>query len=123
MRNQGLIRGTTRTDWSTIPSIELKSPVTNSPLHTRKEVKKKKGKKKQKMASTEGLVPITRNFLASYYDKYPAPPLSDDVSRLSSQIRSLANDLLLDSPPSQGFLSVFRFISAECRCISHFDLR
>ncbi|KAH9737153.1 GOLD domain-containing protein [Citrus sinensis] len=53
------------------------------------------------MASTEGLVPITRNFLASYYDKYPAPPLSDDVSRLSSQIRSLANDLLLDSPPSQ----------------------
>lgn len=46
-------------------------------------------------------MPITRNFLASYYDKYPAPPLSDDVSRLSSQIRSLANDLLLDSPPSQ----------------------
>lgn len=49
MRNQGLIRGTTRTDWSTIPSIELKSPVTNSPLHTRKEVKKKKkGKRNRK---------------------------------------------------------------------------
>ncbi|TXG57464.1 hypothetical protein EZV62_015293 [Acer yangbiense] len=53
------------------------------------------------MASTEGLVPITRNFLASYYDKYPFAPLSDDVSRLSSQIRSLADDLLQHSPPSQ----------------------
>ncbi|KAJ6331396.1 hypothetical protein OIU76_009884 [Salix suchowensis] len=26
------------------------------------------------MASTEGLVPITRRFLASYYDKYPFVP-------------------------------------------------
>ncbi|KAF4376881.1 hypothetical protein G4B88_018421 [Cannabis sativa] len=54
------------------------------------------------MASTEGLVPITRTFLSSYYDKYPFAPLSDDVSRLSSQIRSMANDLLRDLPPSQG---------------------
>ncbi|KAH7554622.1 hypothetical protein JRO89_XS12G0249500 [Xanthoceras sorbifolium] len=53
------------------------------------------------MASTEGLVPITRNFLASYYDKYPFSPLSDDVSRLASQIRSLADDLLKHSPHSQ----------------------
>ncbi|KAL5741112.1 hypothetical protein ACOSP7_027844 [Xanthoceras sorbifolium] len=53
------------------------------------------------MASMEGLVPITRNFLASYYDKYPFSPLSDDVSRLASQIRSLADDLLKHSPPSQ----------------------
>ncbi|XP_015897594.1 uncharacterized protein LOC107431221 [Ziziphus jujuba] len=54
------------------------------------------------MASTEGLVPITRTFLASFYDKYPFAPLSDDVSRLSSQIRSIANDLLTYLPPSQG---------------------
>ncbi|CAI0431134.1 unnamed protein product [Linum tenue] len=52
------------------------------------------------MASTEGLVPITRKFLASYYDKYPFPPLSDDVSRLCSEIRSIIPDLLKESPPS-----------------------
>ncbi|XP_016182780.1 uncharacterized protein LOC107624827 isoform X2 [Arachis ipaensis] len=54
------------------------------------------------MASTEGLVPITRAHLASYYDKYPCPPLSDDVSRLSSEIRSISNDLLHQHPPTQG---------------------
>lgn len=60
------------------------------------------------MASTEGLVPITRNFLASYYDKYPFASLSDDVSGLSSQIRSLSDDLLKLSPPSEGtILSLF----------------
>ncbi|KAJ0088309.1 hypothetical protein Patl1_31641 [Pistacia atlantica] len=53
------------------------------------------------MASTEGLVPITRSYLSSYYNKYPFAPLSDEVALLSSQIRSLANDLLQDSPPSQ----------------------
>ncbi|KAF9680149.1 hypothetical protein SADUNF_Sadunf06G0091100 [Salix dunnii] len=51
------------------------------------------------MASTEGLVPITRRFLASYYDKYPFASLPDDVSRLSSEIRSMTSDLLKDSPP------------------------
>uniref|UniRef100_A0A1J3F5U8 GOLD domain-containing protein n=1 Tax=Noccaea caerulescens TaxID=107243 RepID=A0A1J3F5U8_NOCCA len=58
------------------------------------------------MASTEGLVPITRAFLASYYDKYPFPPLSDDVSRLSSDISSLIQLLTLQSPPSQGETSL-----------------
>ena len=56
------------------------------------------------MASTDGLVPITRAYLASYYDKYPFSPLSDDVSRISSQIRSSANDLLNNLPPTQGFI-------------------
>lgn len=55
-----------------------------------------------KMASTEGLVPITRAFLASYYDKYPFPPLSDDVSGLYSDMASLIQLLALQSPPSQG---------------------
>ncbi|KAF2306563.1 hypothetical protein GH714_019472 [Hevea brasiliensis] len=54
------------------------------------------------MASTAGLVPITKQFLASYYDKYPFVPLSDDVSRLTSEIRSFASDLLKDLPIPQG---------------------
>ncbi|KAK4798624.1 hypothetical protein SAY86_030950 [Trapa natans] len=53
------------------------------------------------MASTEGMVPITRNFLASYYDKYPFPPLSDDVQLLCSQIRSLCSDLLSNLAPNE----------------------
>ncbi|EOA12244.1 hypothetical protein CARUB_v10012733mg [Capsella rubella] len=58
------------------------------------------------MASTEGLVPITRAFLASYYEKYPFTPLSDDVSRLSSDIASLIQLLTVQSPPSQGVTSL-----------------
>ncbi|EFH49240.1 hypothetical protein ARALYDRAFT_486867 [Arabidopsis lyrata subsp. lyrata] len=58
------------------------------------------------MASTEGLMPITRAFLASYYDKYPFSPLSDDVSRLSSDIASLIQLLTVQSPPSQGETSL-----------------
>lgn len=53
------------------------------------------------MASTDGLVPITRSYLASYYDKYPFAPPSDDVSRLSSEIRSMADDLLNHLPPTE----------------------
>ncbi|XP_050238716.1 uncharacterized protein LOC126688147 isoform X2 [Mercurialis annua] len=52
------------------------------------------------MASTEGLMPITRQFLASYYDKYPFQPLSDDISRLISEIASISSDFIKDSPPS-----------------------
>lgn len=58
-------------------------------------------------ASTEGLVPITRTFLASYYDRYSFPPLSDDVPRLSDQLHSLSSDLHLhnsDSSPPEGEL-------------------
>ncbi|KAI6673362.1 hypothetical protein NL676_001268 [Syzygium grande] len=50
----------------------------------------------------DGLVPITRSFLASYYDKYSFPPLCEDVARLSSQIRSLSDGLLEDFPPTDG---------------------
>lgn len=57
------------------------------------------------MVSTDGLMPITRAFLSSYYDKYQFPPLSDDVSRLSDQIRAMSADLLHDSPATQGFHS------------------
>ncbi|XP_027334032.1 uncharacterized protein LOC113848861 isoform X2 [Abrus precatorius] len=54
------------------------------------------------MASTEGLVPITRAFLASYYDKHSFTPLSADVTRLSSEIRSIVSDLLHQHPPIEG---------------------
>ncbi|KAL3615842.1 hypothetical protein CASFOL_040136 [Castilleja foliolosa] len=65
------------------------------------------------MASTEGLVPITRAFLSSYYDKYPFAPLSNDVSRLSDQIHSMAADLLKVSPPTQGESLLVQ--EAECQ--------
>ncbi|XP_022924995.1 uncharacterized protein LOC111432376 isoform X2 [Cucurbita moschata] len=52
------------------------------------------------MASMEGLVPITRHFLASYYEKYPFTPLSDDISRLSTEMLALANILLDELPPT-----------------------
>ena len=56
-------------------------------------------------------MPITRSFLASYYDKYPFAPLSDEVSRLSSEIRSMANDLLKEYPPTQGSIFLLHFSS------------
>lgn len=33
------------------------------------------------MASAEGLVPITRECLSAYYDKYPLDPVVPDVTR------------------------------------------
>ncbi|KAG0453372.1 hypothetical protein HPP92_024676 [Vanilla planifolia] len=53
-------------------------------------------------SSTEGLVPITRDFLAKYYDKYPVPAISEDVARLTSELRSLSDELLKDSPLTFG---------------------
>ncbi|KAK1391128.1 GOLD domain-containing protein [Heracleum sosnowskyi] len=58
------------------------------------------------MASTEGLVPITRTFLASYYDKYIFPPLSDSVSHLSDELHSLSQLLQDHTPLSQGEISL-----------------
>lgn len=65
-------------------------------------------------------MPITRAFLASYYDKYPFTPLSDDVSRLCLEIRSMATDLLKDSPANEGskFSTHFYFaVMLIVRCI------
>ncbi|KAG9153406.1 hypothetical protein Leryth_021831 [Lithospermum erythrorhizon] len=64
------------------------------------------------MASTEGLVPITRPYLSSYYDKYPFPQLSSDISRLSNQLHSLAFDLQKDAPLTQGEI----VLSQEADC-------
>ncbi|XP_022005139.1 uncharacterized protein LOC110903670 isoform X2 [Helianthus annuus] len=52
------------------------------------------------MASTNGLVPITRAFLSSYYDNYPFPPLSPDVSRLTDHLYNISK--LLHQPQSSS---------------------
>lgn len=62
------------------------------------------------MASTKGLVPITRSFLSRYYDKYPFNPLCDDVSRLTSELRAMAEDLQREFSPTP---SNFFFSSVE----------
>lgn len=49
-------------------------------------------------------MPITRAFLASYYDKYPFAPLSQDASRLTEEIHSMAIALQKVSPLTQGKL-------------------
>ncbi|XP_021837576.1 uncharacterized protein [Spinacia oleracea] len=54
------------------------------------------------MASTEGLVPITRAYLSSYYDNYPFEPLSDDVATLTTDMRSFITDLQTHTPLTQG---------------------
>lgn len=53
-------------------------------------------------SSMEGLVPITRASLARYYDKYPAPAKSEDVTRLTAELRSLSDKLLEDLPLIPG---------------------
>ncbi|XP_062181332.1 uncharacterized protein LOC133885617 isoform X3 [Phragmites australis] len=45
------------------------------------------------MATTEGLVPITRAYLARYYDKYPLAPLPDAAVDLAARLRALTADL------------------------------
>jgi hypothetical protein len=43
--------------------------------------------------TTEGLVPITRAYLARYYDKYPLAPLPDAAVDLAARLRVLSADL------------------------------
>ncbi|KAL9236076.1 hypothetical protein vseg_010783 [Gypsophila vaccaria] len=65
------------------------------------------------MASIEGLVPITRAYLSSYYDKYPLSPLSDDVSAFSSQLLQFIPDFSSFSPLSQDEKSVVDELDRE----------
>lgn len=58
------------------------------------------------MTSSAGLVPITKSFLSRYYDMYPFPPLSDDVSRLTDQLRELAARLQKEQPLDSGKISL-----------------
>ncbi|CAI7743749.1 unnamed protein product [Closterium sp. NIES-54] len=45
------------------------------------------------MASTKGLVPITRNFLAAFYAKHPFDPLHDDVEKLFARLTELSEGI------------------------------
>lgn len=65
------------------------------------------------MASTEGLVPITRAYLSTYYDKYPFVPLSDDVTNLSAKIRSIITDLQTYSSLTEGESFVMEEVDRE----------
>ena len=40
-----------------------------------------RGRKRDTMSSAEGLVPITREYLSAYYDKYPLDPVTPDAER------------------------------------------
>uniref|UniRef100_A0A1D1YSY2 Retinal-binding protein n=2 Tax=Anthurium amnicola TaxID=1678845 RepID=A0A1D1YSY2_9ARAE len=50
----------------------------------------------------DGLVPITRAFLARYYDKYPFSPISEDVPRLTAELRALSRLLEEEFPLTPG---------------------
>ncbi|TVU18676.1 hypothetical protein EJB05_34786, partial [Eragrostis curvula] len=52
------------------------------------------------MATMEGLVPITRAYLARYYDKYPLPPLPDAAVDLAARLRALSADLTAAVAPA-----------------------
>ncbi|GJN14035.1 hypothetical protein PR202_gb00810 [Eleusine coracana subsp. coracana] len=54
------------------------------------------------MATTEGMVPITRAYLSRYYDKYPLPPLPDAVVDLAARLRALSADLVAVAPTTPG---------------------
>lgn len=64
------------------------------------------------MASTEGLVPITRAYLSTYYDKYPFVSLSEDVTNLSAKIRSIITDLQTYSSLTEGLNIFINFSSS-----------
>ncbi|KAF8666291.1 hypothetical protein HU200_053716 [Digitaria exilis] len=50
------------------------------------------------MAPTEGLVPITRAYLARYYDRYSLPPLPYAATDLAARLRALSADLTAVAP-------------------------
>jgi hypothetical protein len=54
------------------------------------------------MASTAGLVPITRAFLSKFYDKYPFQPLTSDVSLLTNACKEQALSILAANPDDTG---------------------
>lgn len=69
------------------------------------------GGRGNEMTSLSGLVPITKSFLSRYYDKYPFPPLSHDVSRLTDQLQELAERLQKEHPLDSGKISLLLVLS------------
>ena len=61
------------------------------------------------MATTDGLAPITRTYLARYYDKYPLPPLPDATTDLAARLRALSADLAAVAPIAPGEPALAKF--------------
>lgn len=53
-------------------------------------------------ASTAGLVPITRAFLAKFYDKYPFPPLAPEVETVLASVKEQALQVHAARPDAAG---------------------
>ena len=52
--------------------------------------------------STAGLVPITRAFLAKFYESYPFDPLADDVAKLYDRLVSQSEPLNAQYKTAKG---------------------
>lgn len=63
------------------------------------------------MASTAGLVPITRAFLAKYYDKYPLPESQFDIAQISRAIKDESSrlDALRAKDPDDKLVAQLEF--------------
>jgi hypothetical protein len=59
-----------------------------------------------RFVGVEGLVPITRTYLAKFYDKYSFAPVSEDVTRLSNELRKCYRSFLSELPDRPGFRSI-----------------
>ncbi|BBN15557.1 hypothetical protein MPTK1_6g20520 [Marchantia polymorpha subsp. ruderalis] len=54
------------------------------------------------MASTAGLVPITRHFLAKYYEKYPYSPLNKELPSIIDSLKEKFNRMDLEYQKASG---------------------
>ncbi|GAB2235425.1 hypothetical protein Droror1_Dr00025850 [Drosera rotundifolia] len=64
------------------------------------------------MASVEGIVPITRAFLAQYYEMYPFE-LAPDVHSVTADVRSVINELMSSSSLTEGQRILVREVDRE----------
>lgn len=79
-----------------VPRTWLPPPptsVSSAPRHRRRQARPTRGRPPE--MATEGLVPITRAYLARYYDKYPLPPLPDAATALADRLRAISAALAL----------------------------
>lgn len=53
-------------------------------------------------ASTVGMVPITRSFLAKYYDKYPYSPINGDLAGVEESLKKETERIDAERLKSQG---------------------
>lgn len=54
------------------------------------------------MGSTEGLVPITRAFLAKFYDSYPFDPIVPELTELDSRLQVLTDQFNTERQKTEG---------------------